>query len=91
MVWIRNIWAEYFKRIMFEKSTTTQREQNVIAEALEGTDQQTRYLMKTVFITRSKSMRQAAQDAGIPFKTAVGKSFAFQENLAIRLGLLEEI
>lgn len=89
MVWRRNIWAEYFNRIMFEKSTTTQREQNAIAEAMNGTDQETRYLMETVLITRSKSMKQAAKDAGIPFKTAVGKSFAFQEDLAIRLGLLE--
>lgn len=82
-------WYPYIKNILRGYQNTTQKERDAIAEAMEAASPEARELVYSVYITRTKDLRGAAQDAFISYRTAHNRTSSVLKDIASRLGLLE--
>ena len=83
-------WYGYINRILDKRvKNKTQKESRAVAAALEAADPETRAIIQSAFIDRSKTLRGAAADLHFSYGTVKNRSEAFRLDVARRLGLLE--
>ena len=87
----RYAWYGYVNRILDKRTKNKSRkETEAVNKALEAADPETRTIIQSTLINRSKDLRGAAADCHISYFTAFNRVRAFRLEVARNLGLLAE-
>ncbi len=82
-------WYPYIKNILRKYQNTTEREKTAIDEALAAADTESREIVHAVYISRTMSLRAAAQGMFLSYATAQRRATSVIRDIAHRLGLLD--